>query len=276
MSLKKIKPTSAGSRHQLRRQSIKKTKRIKSLTVINKYHAGRNTTGKITVRHRGGRQKRLLRLIDFKRQTFDIPAKVMTIEYDPNRSADIALVQYQNGLKNYILSPDNLKIGQTIIASTKPTDIEPGNCLPLSLIPVGTPIHNLELTPKKGGQIVRSAGAAAYIQDKEGDFVSVKLPSGEIRKIKAVCLATIGQLSNPEHKNESIGKAGRKRLMGWRPSVRGVAQHPDSHPHGGGEGRSGVGMPSPKSPWGKPTLGKKTRSKKKYSNKFIIKDKRKK
>lgn len=276
MSLKKIKPTSPGQRHQLRRQKAANVRPPRGLRTLNKNTSGRNSSGKITVRHRGGRHKRFLRLIDFKRQIFDIPAKVASIEYDPNRTADIALLHYANGFKSYILAPANLSIGQTVISTTKPTDVDPGNCLPLSNIPVGTPIHNLEITPGKGGQIVRSAGAAAYIQDKEGDHVGVKLPSGEIRRFKAICMATVGQLSNVEHKNEKIGKAGRRRHMGWRPTVRGVAQHPDSHPHGGGEGRSGIGMPSPKSPWGKPTLGKRTRARKKYSNKFIIKRRNKK
>lgn len=275
MASEYYKPTTPGVRHRTRsKQKLSKTKLIKKLRRINKNYAGRNNSGKITIRHRGGRQKRFLRLIDFKRDAFEIPAKVNTIEYDPNRSANIALLHYQNGDKRYIIAPDGLRVGQTVISSKENAEIEPGNTLPLNKIPVGTPIHNLELTPGKGGQIIRSAGAAAYIQDKEGRFVSIKLPSGEIRRFPAISMATIGQVSNPDHKNRKLGKAGRRRLMGWRPSVRGVAMHPGAHPHGGGEGRSGIGMKSPKSPWGKRTLGKKTRKVKKYSTKDIIKDRR--
>lgn len=275
MASEYYKPTTPGVRHRTRsKQKLSKTKLIKKLRRINKNYAGRNNSGKITIRHRGGRQKRFLRLIDFKRDAFEIPAKVNTIEYDPNRSANIALLHYQNGDKRYIIAPDGLKVGQTVISSKENAEIEPGNTLPLNKIPVGTPIHNLELTPGKGGQIIRSAGAAAYIQDKEDRFVSIKLPSGEIRRFPAISMATIGQVSNPDHKNRKLGKAGRRRLMGWRPSVRGVAMHPGAHPHGGGEGRSGIGMKSPKSPWGKRTLGKKTRKVKKYSTKDIIKDRR--
>lgn len=275
MASEYYKPTTPGVRHRTRsKQKLSKTKLIKKLRRINKNYAGRNNSGKITIRHRGGRQKRFLRLIDFKRDAFEIPAKVNTIEYDPNRSANIALLHYQNGDKRYIIAPDGLKIGQTVISSKENAEIEPGNTLPLNKIPVGTPIHNLELTPGKGGQIIRSAGAAAYIQDKEDRFVSIKLPSGEIRRFPAISMATIGQVSNPDHKNRKLGKAGRRRLMGWRPSVRGVAMHPGAHPHGGGEGRSGIGMKSPKSPWGNRTLGKKTRKVKKYSTKDIIKDRR--
>jgi len=275
MASEYYKPTTPGVRHRTRsKQKLSKTKLIKKLRRINKNYAGRNNSGKITIRHRGGRQKRFLRLIDFKRDAFEIPAKVNTIEYDPNRSANIALLHYQNGDKRYIIAPDGLRVGQTVISSKENAEIEPGNTLPLNKIPVGTPIHNLELTPGKGGQIIRSAGAAAYIQDKEDRFVSIKLPSGEIRRFPAISMATIGQVSNPDHKNRKLGKAGRRRLMGWRPSVRGVAMHPGAHPHGGGEGRSGIGMKSPKSPWGKRTLGKKTRKVKKYSTKDIIKDRR--
>jgi len=275
MASEYYKPTTPGVRHRTRsKQKLSKTKLIKKLRRINKNYAGRNNSGKITIRHRGGRQKRFLRLIDFKRDAFEIPAKVNTIEYDPNRSANIALLHYQNGDKRYIIAPDGLRVGQTVISSKENAEIEPGNTLPLNKIPVGTPIHNLELTPGKGGQIIRSAGAAAYIQDKEDRFVSIKLPSGEIRRFPAISMATIGQVSNPDHKNRKLGKAGRRRLMGWRPSVRGVAMHPGAHPHGGGEGRSGIGMKSPKSPWGNRTLGKKTRKVKKYSTKDIIKDRR--
>jgi len=275
MAAEYYKPTTPGTRHRTKlKTKLSKARPHKKLRRISKNYAGRNNSGKITTRHRGGRQKRFLRLIDFKRNAFEIPAKVATIEYDPNRSANIALLHYRNGDKRYIIAPDGLKIGQIIISSKKSAEIEPGNTLPLSKIPVGTPIHNLELTPGKGGQIIRSAGSAAYIQDREGGFASVKLPSGEIRRFSIEAMATIGQVSNPEYKNRKLGKAGRRRLMGWRPSVRGVAMHPGAHPHGGGEGRSGIGMKSPKSPWGKKTLGKKTRKVRKYSAKHIIKDRR--
>ncbi len=247
-----------------------KTKKTKNLYKLNPKHSGRNNSGKITVRHQGGRQKRFLRTIDWKRNQLSIPARVASIEYDPNRTANIALLFYANGLKNYILAPKDLKVGDTVI-SAETTDIKPGNNCFLVNVPVGTPIHNLEIMPGKGAQMVRSAGNHAQVQSKEEGKILVKLPSGEIRAFKPNCKATIGALSNQEHKHRKLGKAGTKRLMGIRPTVRGVAQHPGSHPHGGGEGRSGIGMSSPKSPWGKKTLGKKTRKKKKYSNKLIIK-----
>ncbi len=211
-----------------------------------------------------------MRKIDFKRDKRDIKAKVFSLEYDPNRSANIALLQYEDGEKCYILMPVGLKVNDTVIASEK-ADFKVGNALPLKKIPIGLEIHNLELTPGKGGQLVRSAGSYAVIQAKEGKFATIKFPSGEIRQIPLEAYATIGQVSNPQWKTRKIGKAGRKRLMGIRPTVRGVAQHPNSHPHGGGEGRSGIGMKSPKSPWGKRTLGRKTRRPKKYSDKLIIK-----
>jgi len=267
--LKKSKPTSAGIRHRLSPVNVFTASRPeKSLTERVVKNAGRNAHGHVTTRHRGGGVKRRYRLIDFKRNK-TVEGRVASIEYDPNRTSNIALVFYRDGEKRYILAPDGLQVGDVI---GKGEDLEPklGNALPLKRIPIGLPIHNLELTPGKGGQIVRSAGCAAYIQSKEGDFVTVKLPSGEIRLLKGLCFATIGQVSNLDHKNRKIGKAGTRRLMGWRPSVRGIAQHPDSHPHGGGEGRSGIGMPSPKSPWGKKTLGKRTHNKKKYSKKYII------
>lgn len=247
-----------------------KQPKIKKLYKLNPKHSGRNNSGKITVRHQGGRQKRFLRTIDWKRAQLNIPAKVASIEYDPNRTADIALLVYANGLKNYILAPEKLKVGDTVLTA-ETTDIKPGNSCHLVNVPVGAPIHNLEIMPGKGAQMVRSAGNHAQVQSKEKDVVLVKLPSGEIRAFKPNCRVTIGSLSNQEHKHRKLGKAGTKRLMGIRPTVRGVAQHPGSHPHGGGEGRSGIGMSSPKSPWGKKTLGKKTRKKKKYSNKLIIK-----
>jgi large subunit ribosomal protein L2 len=246
-----------------------KTISLKKLKTLNPKSSGRNNSGKITVRHQGGREKRFLRHIDWKRNTA-LTAKVASIEYDPNRTADIALLVYGNGVKDYILAPQGLKIGDVIISSDT-AEIKIGNCLPLKNIPIGIQIHNLEITPGKGAQMVRSAGNAATVQSKEGDTVSVKLPSGEIRLFKGECKATIGALTNEHHKEEIIGSAGRARHMGRRPEVRGVAQDPRSHPHGGGEGRSGVGMKSPKSPWGKRTMGKRTRNRKKYSNKSIIK-----
>jgi len=242
----------------------------KRLLQILPKHSGRDSQGRVAVRHRGGRQKRFLREIDWKRNKFDIPAKVVSLEYDPNRSADIALLQYEDGEKRYILAPDGLKVGDQVLSGKK-AKIQVGHTLPLKKIPVGTPIHNIELRPGKGGQIVRSAGASAQIIAKEKGMATIKLPSGERRLIPLECLATIGQVSNPEWKTIKIGKAGKKRHRGIRPAVRGVVMHPAAHPHGGGEGRSGVGMPSPKSPWGKKTLGKKTRKPKKYSDKNIIK-----
>lgn len=242
----------------------------KKLLKILPKRSGRNASGKITVRHQGGRQKRFLREIDFARNKHDIKARVVSIEYDPNRSADIALLAYQDGEKRYILAPKELKVGDWLVSGEK-AEIKMGNALPLRKIPVGTVVHNIELRPGKGGQLARGAGTGAVIQAKEAGFANLKLPSGEIRKVPLACFATIGQLSKPELKTEKIGKAGRKRWLGIRPTVRGVAQHPDSHPHGGGEGRSGIGMPSPKSPWGKKTLGKRTRKKGKYSDKLILK-----
>ena len=242
----------------------------KKLLKILPKKSGRNTTGKVTVRHQGGREKRFLREIDFRRNKHDIPAKVVSIEYDPNRTADIALLVYQDGDKRYILAPVGLKIGENLVASKK-AEIKTGNTLPLERIPVGTAIHNVELRPGKGAQLVRGAGVGATIQGKERGYVTVKLPSGELRKVPAECFATIGQVSNAERKNVILEKAGRKRRLGIRPTVRGVVQNPHSHPHGGGEGRSGIGMPGPKSPWGKSTLGKRTRKRRKYSDKWIVK-----
>ncbi len=272
--LKAKNPTSAGVRHQVDfDRGLTATSPEKSLTLAKKQHSGRNNHGHVTTRHRGGGEKRRYRVIDYKRNKPGVEARVVSIEYDPNRTSNIALLYYRDGEKRYILCPDTLVVDSLIVSGP---DVEPkiGNSLPLKKIPIGTPIHNLELKPGRGGQIVRSAGTIAMIQSKEGEFCTVKLPSGEIRLIKGECFATIGQVSNLEHKNRKIGKAGRRRHMGWRPSVRGVAQHPGSHPHGGGEGRSGIGMPGPKTPWGKPALGKKTRGKYKYSNKYIIKDRR--
>jgi len=244
----------------------------KALTVSLKRTGGRNSYGRITVRHRGGGHKRLLRLVDFKRDLFEVPAKIIAIEYDPNRSTRIALVEYSNKLKKYILAPAGLKVGDEVISSNqKETEIKIGNCLLLRYIPSGTLIHNVELAKGRGGQIVRSAGSSAQIMAKEGDFAHVRLPSGEVRLVNLDCRATIGQLSNIEHEAVSIGKAGRSRWMGIRPTVRGLAMNPVDHPHGGGEGKSGQGNPHPVSKWGQPTKGYRTRNRKKYSNKFIIK-----
>lgn len=272
MAVKKRKPTTSGQRFAsyLETKKLTKVKPEKRLKKILPKHAGRNASGKITVRHRGGRQKRFQRLIDFKRDKHNIPAKVVSIEYDPNRGADIALLNYADGEKRYIIAPKDLKVGDELISGKK-AELKIGNALPLKKIPVGTVVHNIELIPGKGGQIVRGAGTGTTLQAKEKDFATLKLPSGEQRKVKLECFATIGQVSRPELKTIKLGKAGRKRLMGWRPAVRGVAMHPGAHPHGGGEGRSPIGMPSPKSPWGKKTLGKRTRKRKKYSDKLIIK-----
>ncbi len=236
--------------------------------------SGRNATGKITTRHQGGREKRFLREIDFKRDKKDIEAKVMSIEYDPNRTADIALLFYADGEKRYILSPVGLEVGQELLSGEK-AEVKPGNALPLKKIPLGTVVHNIELRPGKGGQIARGAGTGTTLMSKEEKNAILRLPSGEQRKISLNCYATVGQIGNVDWKNRVFKKAGVKRHMGIRPTVRGVAQNPSSHPHGGGEGKSGIGMPSPKSPWGKKTLGKKTRKKKKYSNKLIIKGRKK-
>lgn len=243
---------------------------LKQLKEILPKNSGRDSTGQVSMRHQGGRHKRFYRLIDWKRDKDGVTAKVISIEYDPNRSAGIALLQYSDGDRRYILAPDGLKMGQKINSGSS-ADIKVGNSIPLSIIPVGTQVHNLEIRPGRGGQMIRSAGTSAMVLAKEGGMVHVKLPSGEIRLFKENCRATVGQIGNIDWKNRVIGKAGTSRHMGIRPTVRGVAQHPGSHPHGGGEGRSGIGMPSPKSPWGKRTLGKKTRNSKKYSNQVILK-----
>ncbi len=242
---------------------------MKALKHILQKHSGRDSQGHVAVRHQGGRQKRYYRVIDWKRNKDGVPARVTTIEYDPNRSSDVALLQYEDGEKRYILAPDGIKIGSKII-SGESVDVRIGNSLPLRSIPVGTMVHNLEIKPGKGAQMIRSAGTSAMVLSKEGDIVQVKLASGEVRLFKGSCKATVGQLSNVEWKNRIIGKAGRSRLMGIRPTVRGVAQHPGSHPHGGGEGRSGIGLKSPKTPWGKKTLGKRTRKYVKYSDSVIV------
>lgn len=278
MPIKQSKPTNPSRRHYTTLVNVHLSKGRPKKSLLGKTikkHSGRNHSGKITIRHRGGGNKRKLRLIDFKRNKFDIPGIVKSIEYDPNRTSNIALIVYSDGDQRYILAPENLKLGDSVLSSDK-AEINPGCTLPLSKIPVGRPIHNIELKPGKGGQLVRSAGSSASIQSKEEVFAAVQMPSKEVRLIKLDCLATIGQVSNPDHQNISLGKAGRRRHMGWRPSVRGTAQHPGSHPHGGGEGRSGIGLKHPKTPWGKPALGKKTRNKKKYSNKYIVRDRRQK
>jgi large subunit ribosomal protein L2 len=247
----------------------------KKLQRILAKKSGRNSSGKVTVRHQGGRHKRYLREIDFKRDKRGISAKVASIEYDPNRGVDIALVFYADGEKRYILAPEGLKTGDEVQSGEK-VEVKLGNALPLKKIPLGIVVHNLEIKPGKGAQIVRGAGTGAILMSKEEKYALLKLPSGEQRRVELACYATVGQLGNINRKNRILGKAGRKRYLGVRPTVRGVAQNPHSHPHGGGEGRSGIGMPSPKSPWGKPTLGVRTRNKKKYSNKLIIKRRNKK
>ena len=248
---------------------ITKTKPEKSLLAPLKKQAGRNNRGKITVRHRGGGSKRMLRIIDFKRDKTGVPGRVAAIEYDPNRTARLALIFYADGEKRYILAPVGLNVNDTVVAG--PTaEIKPGNAMPMKNMPTGTQIHNIEMQKGKGGQMVRSAGASAQLMVKEGDFVLLRMPSGELRRIRSECMATIGQIGNVEHQNISLGKAGRKRNMGWRPTVRGSAMNPNDHPHGGGEGRSPIGMPGPKTPWGKPALGYKTR-KPKASDKMIVK-----
>ena len=248
----------------------KKARPERSLTETLKKHAGRNSYGHITVRHHGGGNKRKYRIIDFKRQKFDMPAYVQRIEYDPNRSANIALIKYEDETLAYILAPNGLKAGDMVLSSAA-ADIKPGNCLPIANIPVGTVIHNVELQPGHGAQLVRSAGTAAQLMAKEGDLAQVRLPSGEVRYIRTNCLACIGQVGNLDHENIHIGKAGRTRHMGIRPTVRGSVMNPNDHPHGGGEGRSPIGRSGPVTPWGKPALGYKTRKTKNPTNKFIVK-----
>ena len=250
---------------------LTKKKPEKSLLEDIRENAGRNNNGRITVRHKGGRTRRKYRIIDFKRRKDDIPAKVAALEYDPNRTANIALLHYADGEKRYILAPLGLKLGDVIYSSGEGLDIKVGNSMPISVIPVGTMLHNIELVPKKGGQLCRSAGTAAQLMAKEGAYAQIRLPSGEVRMVLLECRATIGQVGNIDHGNISIGKAGKKRHMGIRPTVRGVVMNPVDHPHGGGEGKSPIGMPSPVTPWGKPTLGYKTRKKKNPSDKYIVK-----
>jgi large subunit ribosomal protein L2 len=273
MAVKTYKPTSPGRRGMsvVSYEGLTKKKPEKSLTEDIRENAGRNNKGRITVRHRGGRTRRKYRIIDFKRTKDIIPAKVAAIEYDPNRTANIALLNYADGEKRYILAPLGLKVGDVIYSGTEGLDIKVGNAMPIAAIPVGTMIHNIELMPNKGGQLCRSAGTSAQLMAKEGDYAQVRLPSSEVRMVPVLCRATIGQVGNIDHGNISIGKAGKKRHMGIRPTVRGVVMNPCDHPHGGGEGKSPIGMPSPVTPWGKPTLGYKTRKKKNLSDKFIVK-----
>lgn len=277
MGIKKYNPTTPGLRDMTGStfEEITTDKPEKSLTVTLKKTAGRNNRGCITSRHRGGGTRPKYRIIDFKRNKDGIPGKVKEIEYDPNRSAFIALIVYADGEKRYILAPRGLSVGD-IIESGPEADIKAGNALPLANIPVGTIIHNIEMKSGKGGQIVRAAGNGAQLVAKEGSYVQVKLPSGEVRKIRHECRATIGEVGNSDHSNITIGKAGRKRHMGIRPHVRGSAMNPNDHPHGGGEGKTGIGRVIPSSPWGKPTLGNKTRKKNKPSNKYIVKSRKEK
>ena len=272
MAIKKYNPTTPG----LRGMTVSTFEEItcdtpeKSLTVTLKKHAGRNVRGKITVRHRCGGYRPKYRIIDFKRDKDGVPGTVATIEYDPNRTANIALINYADGEKRYIIAPNKLNVGD-VIESGAEADIKVGNALPLANIPVGTIIHNVELKPGKGGQMVRSAGNGAQLMAKEGAFAQVRLPSGEVRKVHIGCRATVGEVGNLDHQNIQIGKAGRKRHMGIRPTVRGSVMNPNDHPHGGGEGKAGIGRVSPVTPWGKPALGYKTRKKKKASDKYIVK-----
>ena len=272
MGIRKYNPTTPGLRGMTVStfEEITETTPEKSLTVALKKNAGRNSRGKITVRHRGGGAKAKYRIIDFKRNKDGIAGNVTTIEYDPNRSANIALIVYADGEKRYIIAPDGLKVGDVIYSGTD-VDIQTGNALPLANIPVGTLIHNIELKPGKGAQLARSAGNGAQLMAKEEKYAQVRLPSGEVRKVLLVCRATIGEVGNVDHSNISIGKAGRKRHMGWRPKVRGSVMNPNDHPHGGGEGKAPVGRKSPVTPWGKPALGYKTRKKHKDSDKYIVK-----
>jgi large subunit ribosomal protein L2 len=270
MAVKKYKPTTPSMRGRVgfTFDEITKSTPERSLVVERRKRGGRNAYGRITVRHRGGGHKRKVRIVDFKRDKYDIPARVAAIEYDPNRTARLALLNYADGEKRYILAPVGLMVGDEVVSGPN-VDIKPGNSLPISNIPTGTMIHNIELQAGRGAQLVRSAGGAAQLLAKEGDYAHVRLPSGEVRLVRQKCFATIGQVGNLENNNIKLGKAGRKRHLGIRPTVRGSAMSPRDHPHGGGEGRSPIGMPSPKSPWGQKTLGKKTRHNK-QTEKFII------
>ena len=272
MAIKFFKPTTPSRRNMsvTDYSSLSKVSPEKSLLQPLNKKSGRNSYGRITVRHRGGGNRRKYRVIDFKRQKFDIPAKVLSLEYDPNRSSHIALIQYEDGEKSYIIAPNGLKVGDTVESGPN-ADIKPGNALPLLNIPTGTFIHNVELYPGKGAQLARAAGNMAQLMAKEGNMALLRLPSGELRNVSVNCMATIGQVGNLDHENVKIGKAGRKRNMGWRPTVRGSVMNPNDHPHGGGEGKSPIGRPGPVTPWGKPALGYKTRKKHNRSDKFIVK-----
>ena len=272
MPIINFKPNTAGRRNMsvTDYSELSKVEPERSLLEPMKKASGRNNTGRITVRHRGGGNRRKYRIIDFKRQKDGVKATVQTIEYDPNRSAFIALVQYEDGEKRYIIAPNGLKVGDVIVSGAD-ADIKPGNALPLSNIPVGTFIHNVELYPGKGAQLARAAGNMAQLMAKENGLALLRLPSGELRNVSVTCMATIGQVSNIDHENVKIGKAGRKRHMGWRPTVRGSVMNPNDHPHGGGEGKSPIGHPGPLTPWGKPALGYKTRAHHNRSDKFIVK-----
>ena len=271
MAVRNYKPTTPSRRNMsvIDYSSLSKVAPEKSLLEPLNKKSGRNSYGRITVRHRGGGNRRKYRVIDFKRNKFDIPATVKTIEYDPNRSAHIALIEYTDGVKSYIIAPEGLKVGDTVIAGTN-VDIVTGNALPLENMPVGTIVHNVELYPGDGAQLARSAGNSAQLMALEGPYALLRLPSGELRNVPKACIATVGVVGNAEHANVKIGKAGRKRNMGWRPTVRGSVMNPNDHPHGGGEGKSPIGRPGPCTPWGKPALGYKTRAKKKASNKMIV------
>ncbi len=271
MSIRMIKPMTNGTRNMsvTDYSELSKVAPERSLLAPLNKKAGRNSYGRITVRHRGGGNRRKYRIIDFKRNKFDMPATVLTLEYDPNRSAHIALIQYEDGTKSYILAPVGLKVGDKVESGAS-ADIKPGNALPLVNIPTGTFIHNVELYPGRGGQLARSAGNAAQLMAKEGAYALLRLPSGELRNVPVNCMATVGQVGNTDHENVKIGKAGRTRHMGIRPTVRGSVMNPNDHPHGGGEGKSPIGRPGPVTPWGKPALGYKTRNKKKASDKMIV------
>ena len=271
MSIKVYKPTSNSRRNMsvTDYSELSKVAPERSLLEPLKNKSGRNNYGRITVRHRGGANRRKYRVIDFKRSKFDVPAEVVSLEYDPNRSAHIALIKYEDGVKSYILAPAGLKVGDKVMAGPE-ADIKPGNALPLVNIPTGTVIHNVELYPGRGGQLARSAGNSAQLMAKEGVYALLRLPSGELRNVPATCMATVGTVGNTDHENVKLGKAGRTRHLGIRPTVRGSVMNPNDHPHGGGEGKSPIGRPGPVTPWGKPALGYKTRNKKKASNKMIV------
>jgi large subunit ribosomal protein L2 len=270
MAIKKYKPTTPSLRGMTGYtfEEITKSKPERSLIISRRKHGGRNAYGRITVRHQGGGNRQHIRIVDFKRRKHDMPARVAAIEYDPNRTARLALLHYVDGEKRYILAPVDLKVGDTVISGPK-AEVRPGNCLPIANIPVGTLVHNLEVQEGRGGQMVRSAGTAAQLLAKEGDYAQVRMPSGEVRLVRQSCYATIGQVGNLDHSNIKLGKAGRKRHLGVRPTVRGTAMSPRDHPHGGGEGRQPIGMPGPKTPWGKPAGGYKTRRNKK-TEKYIV------